>query len=47
MHYDMFASNPGSPERLVELARARHPELQILVPSRARRFVYTNPAPTR
>jgi L-ascorbate 6-phosphate lactonase len=47
MHYDMFAWNRGSPERLVELARTRHPELQILVPSRARRFVYTNPAPTR
>lgn len=47
MHYDMFAWNPGSPERLVELARTRHPELQILVPSRARRFVYTNPDPTR
>jgi L-ascorbate metabolism protein UlaG (beta-lactamase superfamily) len=47
MHYDMFAWNPGSPERLVELARTRHPELQILVASLARRFVYTNPAPKR
>lgn len=47
MHYDMFAWNPGSPERLVELARTRHPELQILVPSRARRFVYTSPDPDR
>jgi L-ascorbate metabolism protein UlaG (beta-lactamase superfamily) len=47
MHYDMFAWNPGSPERLVELARTRHPELQILVASRSRRFVYTNPAPKR
>ena len=47
MHYDLFAWNPGSPERLVELARTKHPELQILVPSRARRFVYTNPAPDR
>jgi L-ascorbate metabolism protein UlaG (beta-lactamase superfamily) len=47
MHYDMFAWNPGSPERLVELARKDHPELQVLVPSHARRFVYTNPAPTR
>jgi L-ascorbate 6-phosphate lactonase len=45
MHYDLFASNPGSPERLVELARTKHPELQVLVASRARRFVYTNPAP--
>jgi L-ascorbate 6-phosphate lactonase len=47
MHYDLFVSNPGSPERLVELARTRHPELQVLVPSRARRFVYTNPDPER
>jgi L-ascorbate 6-phosphate lactonase len=43
MHYDLFASNPGSPERLVELVRTKHPELQVLVASRARRFVYTNP----
>jgi L-ascorbate 6-phosphate lactonase len=47
MHYDMFAANPGSPERVVELARKRHPELQVLIASRARRFVYTNPAPDR
>jgi L-ascorbate 6-phosphate lactonase len=47
MHYDLFAWNPGSPGRLVELARTKHPELQVLVPSRARRFVYTNPAPSR
>ena len=45
MHYDMFEANPGSPERLVGLARTRHPELQVLVPSRARRFVYTSPGP--
>jgi L-ascorbate 6-phosphate lactonase len=44
MHYDMFASNPGSPERFVEVTRKEHPELQVLVASRARRFVYTNPA---
>ena len=42
MHYDMFAANPGSPERLVEIARTEFPDLQVLVPSRARRFVYTN-----
>jgi L-ascorbate 6-phosphate lactonase len=47
MHYDLFAGNPGSPERLVELAKRDHPELQVLVASRARRFVYTNPAPER
>jgi L-ascorbate 6-phosphate lactonase len=42
MHYDMFAANPGSPELLVELVTKEHPELQVLIPSRARRFVYTN-----
>jgi L-ascorbate 6-phosphate lactonase len=47
MHYDMFAANPGSPERFVELARKEHPELQVLVLARARRFVYTNPAAAR
>jgi L-ascorbate metabolism protein UlaG (beta-lactamase superfamily) len=44
MHYDMFAANPGSPERLVALATQKHPELQVLVPSHTRRFVYTSPA---
>jgi L-ascorbate metabolism protein UlaG (beta-lactamase superfamily) len=42
MHYDMFASNQGSPELLVELVTKAHPELQVLIASRARRFVYTN-----
>jgi L-ascorbate 6-phosphate lactonase len=45
MHYDMFAANPGSPERLVECARTDHPALQILIPSYARRFLYTSLAP--
>jgi L-ascorbate 6-phosphate lactonase len=43
MHYDMFAANPGSPERVVELVRTEHPELAVLVPTRARLFVYTAP----
>ena len=43
MHYDMFAANPGSPERLVELVRNAYPELTVLVPTRARPFVYTAP----
>jgi L-ascorbate 6-phosphate lactonase len=47
MHYDMFAANPGSPGRLVEVAGARFPDLQVLVPSRARRLVYTNPRVNR
>jgi L-ascorbate metabolism protein UlaG (beta-lactamase superfamily) len=44
MHYDMFAANPGSPGRLVELATKHHPGLQVLVASHARAFVYTRPA---
>jgi L-ascorbate metabolism protein UlaG (beta-lactamase superfamily) len=40
MHWDMFAANPGSPQRVVELARAEHPELTVLVPSRERPFLY-------
>lgn len=47
MHYDMFAANPGSPEKLVGLARRKHPDLQVLIASRARRFVYTSPASNR
>lgn len=40
MHYDMFAANPGSPGKAVELARDEHPGLAVLVPSRERPFVY-------
>jgi L-ascorbate metabolism protein UlaG (beta-lactamase superfamily) len=47
MHYDLFAWNPGSPERLVELVRRKHPELQVLIASRTRWFVYTNPRAKR
>jgi L-ascorbate 6-phosphate lactonase len=41
MHYDMFAANPGSPERLVEIVRTAFPDLAVLVPTRTRAFVYT------
>lgn len=41
MHYDMFAANPGFPERLVESARLRHPGLSVLVPARGKAFMYT------
>lgn len=40
MHWDMFASNPGSPARLLDAARL-HPRLSVLVPSRDRPFVYS------
>jgi L-ascorbate metabolism protein UlaG (beta-lactamase superfamily) len=40
MHYDMFASNPGSPAKLVEIVRRDHPALAVLVASRERPFVF-------
>jgi L-ascorbate metabolism protein UlaG (beta-lactamase superfamily) len=43
MHWDMFASNPGSPARLLDAARL-HPRLAVLVPSRDRPFVYSRAA---
>jgi hypothetical protein len=39
MHWDMFAANPGSPGRTVELARG-HPGLSVLALSHDRPFVY-------
>ncbi|OZM75926.1 MBL fold metallo-hydrolase [Pseudonocardia sp. MH-G8] len=36
MHWDMFAGNPGHPSRAVALVERDHPELAVLVPSRAR-----------
>lgn len=41
MHYDMFAANPGFPERLVEAVRQRHPGLTVIVPARGVAFMYT------
>ena len=41
MHYDMFAANPGFPERLVEEVRLRHPGLAVVVPARGATFTYT------
>jgi L-ascorbate metabolism protein UlaG (beta-lactamase superfamily) len=40
MHYDMFASNPGSPAKLVEIVRRDHPSLAVLVATRDRPFVF-------
>lgn len=34
MHHDMFAANPGHPERLVEAVVRDHPGLAVLVPAR-------------
>lgn len=41
MHYDMFAANPGFPERLVETVRNRYPALSVIVPARGLEFIYT------
>jgi L-ascorbate metabolism protein UlaG (beta-lactamase superfamily) len=36
MHWDMFEGNPGHPSRAVALAERDHPQLTVLVPSKAR-----------
>jgi len=36
MHWDMFEGNPGHPSRAVAVAERDHPQLSVLVPSRAR-----------
>jgi L-ascorbate 6-phosphate lactonase len=36
MHWDMFEGNPGHPSRAVARVERDHPELAVLVPSRAR-----------
>jgi L-ascorbate metabolism protein UlaG (beta-lactamase superfamily) len=41
MHYDMFAANPGHPDRLVEFALRDHLELTVVVLGRERPFIYT------
>jgi L-ascorbate metabolism protein UlaG (beta-lactamase superfamily) len=41
MHYDMFAANPGSPGKLVELVLRDYPGPAVAVLSRERPFVYT------
>ena len=47
MHYDMFATNLGSPGRLVESAARDCPDLAVVVLSRARPFLYTAPEARR
>jgi len=39
MHYDMFAANPGFPDRLVAAAQQLDRKLHVLVPARGRPFV--------
>ena len=39
MHYDMFAGNPGYPERFVAEVREHHPEVTVLVPARGSEIV--------
>jgi L-ascorbate metabolism protein UlaG (beta-lactamase superfamily) len=36
MHWDMFEGNPGHPSRAVALVERDHPQLTVIVPSRAR-----------
>ncbi|WP_219417202.1 MBL fold metallo-hydrolase [Pseudonocardia nigra] len=36
MHWDMFEGNPGHPSRAVALTENDHPELTVIVPSKAR-----------
>jgi L-ascorbate metabolism protein UlaG (beta-lactamase superfamily) len=36
MHWDMFEGNPGHPSRAVALVEREHPDLTVLLPSRAR-----------
>ena len=36
MHWDMFEGNPGDPSRAVALVERDHPQLTVLVPSKAR-----------
>jgi L-ascorbate 6-phosphate lactonase len=43
MHYEMFAANLGSPERVVALARLGAPETAVVVLAHGRVFVYTRP----
>lgn len=46
MHHDMFRSNPGFPERLLETCRHRYPGLTLAVPALGHPFIYTKPRET-
>ena len=43
MHYDMFAGNPGDPARVVAAVERLGGGVRVVVPDRARPFVYTRP----
>jgi L-ascorbate metabolism protein UlaG (beta-lactamase superfamily) len=40
MHYDMFAGNPGSPGRLVDLCATQFPGQAVVVPGRCMAWTY-------
>lgn len=40
MHYDMFAGNPGSPGRLVDLCAQQFPSQAVVVPGRCMAWTY-------
>jgi L-ascorbate 6-phosphate lactonase len=40
MHYDMFAGNPGSPGRLIDLCATQFPSQAVVVPGRCMRWTY-------
>lgn len=42
MHYDMFASNPGRPDLVVEIVRRAHLQLTVVVPTHYKPFVLTS-----
>jgi L-ascorbate metabolism protein UlaG (beta-lactamase superfamily) len=41
IHYDMFASNLGRPDALVDYVRDQYPDLACYLPAYGRRFIYT------
>ncbi len=45
IHYDMFAANPGYPEKLVRSARLRKARMKVIVLPAAESFVYTKTGP--
>ena len=47
MHYEMFPSNLGYPAHLVDLVQRAHPGLNVMVPGKARPFVYGPATRTR
>lgn len=46
MHWDMFEGNPGHPSRAVALVERDHPQLTVIVPSKARPIAVRRLGPT-